>query len=229
MPVYYLEPGSPPVFPDPRESGEEGLLAAGGDLSVERLCAAYDRGIFPWYAERELPLWWSPDPRAVLEPEDLHVSRSLERRLHRGGFELTWNRCFREVVVACGENRDDGTWIHPEVVEAYDALHGLGHAHSLEVWIDGRLAGGIYGVQRGAFFAAESKFHRVRDASKIALVACVRSLAAAGLHLFDVQHRTPYLTGFGVKDLRRAVFLERLRRALEIDLDLEGLVPDWRP
>jgi len=185
--LLYLQPGAPCVFPDPRGSDSEGLVAVGGDLSVRRLVTAYRSGIFPWYEEGFQPLWWSPDPRAVFTPERLHVARSLRRSWRRGGFELRWNHDFERVMRACGESRPEGTWIIEEMVDAYVALHEAGHAHSVEVWADGRLAGGLYGVQVGRLFAAESMFHRVTDASKIAVVAAVTSLFAAGIEVFDTQ------------------------------------------
>lgn len=205
------------------------MLAIGGDLAAQRLLFAYERGIFPWYSEHEQPLWWSPDPRAVLEVEDLHVSRSLQRHLERGAFELSWNKDFPRVIHECSLRRNDGTWIHEEVRTAYIRLHELGHAHSLEVYEGSELVGGIYGVQRGALFAAESKFYRRKNASKVALVACVRSLARAGIELFDVQLSSSYLQGLGVTMIPRKIYLRRLRRALDRELDLKRLELDWRP
>ncbi|MFQ5506976.1 MAG: leucyl/phenylalanyl-tRNA--protein transferase [Planctomycetota bacterium] len=224
----FLEPRSAPGFPRPLGYPPEGLVAVGGDLSPERLLLAYEMGIFPWYSQGELPLWWSPDPRALLEPENLHISRSMRRRLEGGGFELSWNRAFPDVIRECACERADGTWIHAEVIDAFVELHGLGHAHSLEVWMEGKLAGGIYGVQRGAMFAAESKFHRRRDMSKVALIACLRTLARAGLRIFDVQHNSSHLKSLGVTDLRRKDFLASLEQALETRPDWKNLEPDWR-
>ena len=182
-----LAPGQLPAFPDPRTADDDGLVAIGGDLGVERLLLAYESGIFPWYDQDLPPLWWSPDPRTVLQLENLHISRSLRRVLRQHRFELSWNQAFAEVIRACGEKRETGTWILPEMVHAYSRLHELGHAHSLEVWTEGQLAGGLYGVQRGALFAAESMFHRRPNASKVALVASVQSLFRRGIRLFDVQ------------------------------------------
>ena len=227
MQPLYLQPGGPLVFPDPRRADREGLVAVGGDLSVERLLLAYGSGIFPWYETGVPPLWWSPDPRAVLPRTGVHVSRSLLRRLRRGGFDLTWNRAFRAVMHACAEDRAGGTWILPEMIEAYGALHAAGHAHSLEVWEEGRLIGGLYGVQVGALFAAESMFHRRTDASKVALVACARSVAAAGIDLFDVQMLTSHLARFGAVEWPRDAYLRAVARAREERVDLRALVPDW--
>jgi len=165
-------------FPDPNLADDEGLLAIGGDLSPERLLFAYEHGIFPWYDEGLPPMWWSPNPRTVMDVDHLHVSRSLRRVLRSTRFSVSFDRAFRDVILECGRERDEGTWILPEMVEAYCQLHELGHAHSVEVWQGERLVGGLYGVQRGALFAAESMFHRERDASKVALVTAVESLFA---------------------------------------------------
>src|SRR5690349_9058848 len=147
-----LLPGGPIGFPDPEQADDDGLLAIGGDLSRERLLFAYDHGIFPWFDEGVPPLWWSPNPRAVIEPGAVHVSRSLRRVLHSSRFTVTWNRAFEAVMRCCGD-RPGGTWILPEMIEAYTRLHRAGDAYSIEVWEDGELAGGLYGVQRGALFA----------------------------------------------------------------------------
>lgn len=224
-PPVVLLPGSLARFPNPRHFDAEGLIAVGGDLGTMRLVEAYRRGIFPWFEEGYVPLWWSPDPRAVMDPEHLHVSRSLQRVLARGRFELGWNRCFPEVMRACAEGRGDGTWIIPEMLESYGSLHRIGHAHSLEVFVDGELTGGIYGVQVGALFAAESMFHRRTDMSKVALVALVRSLFRAGIELLDVQFRTEHLGSLGAYEVPRTEYLERVKRASERRVNLEGLVP----
>lgn len=218
-----LGPDAPPVFPDPRRGDDEGLVAIGGDLSVERLRAAYRAGIFPWYNEGFPSLWWSPNPRAVLVAEDLHVSRSLQRRLQRKDYVLTWDLAFAEVIQACGQGRKGGTWIVPEMRRAYQRLHLAGDAHSVEVWQDNRLVGGLYGVQSGALFAAESMFHRVTDASKIAVVAASRSLRRAGIQLFDVQFATPHLRSLGVKEISRDDYLARVARAAATPVDLSRL------
>jgi leucyl/phenylalanyl-tRNA--protein transferase len=208
-----LVPGAPYEFPDPEPNDDEGLLAVGGDLSPERLLLAYEHGIFPWYDEGLPPLWWSPNPRAILAPEQLHVSRSLRRALRSGRFRWTANRAFSEVIRECGRERDTGTWILPEMVEAYEALHRLGHAHSFEVWSGERLVGGLYGVQRGALFAAESMFHRETDASKVALVEAAAWLFAHGVTLFDVQFLTSHLASLGAAEISRSEYLRRARLA----------------
>jgi leucyl/phenylalanyl-tRNA--protein transferase len=217
-----LLPGGPLAFPDPEGADDEGLLAIGGDLSPARLLFAYECGIFPWYDEGVPPLWWSPNPRAILEPGSLHVSRSLRRVLRAGRFEVSFDRDFPRVMTDCGK-REAGTWILPEMIEAYTALHRLGHAHSFEVWEGGELAGGLYGVQRGALFAAESMFHRRTDASKVALVHAVRSLFAAGVQLFDVQLMTAHLASMGAGEVPRAAYLARARAASKVVVDLGRL------
>ncbi len=218
-----------PIFPDPEPYDGEGLVAIGGDLRPATLLAAYRAGIFPWFGEGEVPLWWSPDPRAVIDPERLHVSRSLARRLRQPGFRLHWNGDFVGVMTACGESRATGTWIVPEMIAAYHELHRLGHAHSLEVRVDGALVGGVYGVQIGGLFAAESMFHRQTDMSKVALVALVRSLFAAGVELLDVQFATDHLRSLGVHELTRREYLARLRVAVGRTVDLRTLVPSLEP
>jgi leucyl/phenylalanyl-tRNA--protein transferase len=200
-------------FPEPSGFDDDGLVAIGGDVTPERLLVAYERGIFPLYTRDTPPLWWSPNPRAVLPLDELHASRSLERRLQRTDYTVSWNRAFRDVIRACGENRPGGTWILPELVDAYTALHDSGDAFSLEVWMGGELAGGLYGVQRGGLFAAESMFHRRTDASKIALVICARALKQAGIELFDVQYWTRHLSRFGVREIPRSEYLTQLARA----------------
>lgn len=218
-----LSPGAPPVFPDPRRGDDEGLVAIGGDLSSERLLAAYASGIFPWYNEGFPVLWWSPNPRAVLPAEDLHISRSLQRRLARRDYALTWNLAFAEVIAACGEGRKGGTWIVPEMRIAYQRLHRAGFAHSVEVWQQNRLVGGLYGVQSGALFAAESMFHRETDASKVAVVAASRSLRRAGIQVFDVQFATPHLRSLGVREISRDDYLARVAGASRTPIDLARL------
>ena len=177
-------------FPEPRLADADGLLATGGDFEPATLLAAYRQGIFPWPVDGVDLLWWSPDPRAVLPPDGLHVSRSLARTLRRGRFRVTIDAAFDDVVAGCAERRgaDEATWITPRIREAYARLHRLGWAHSVEVWADGALAGGLYGVSIGALFAAESMFHRASDASKVAVVALAqhaRAVGAAGHHLVE--------------------------------------------
>ena len=220
-----LSPGAPIEFPDPRLADDEGLVAVGGDLSPQRLLHAYDHGIFPWYDESLPEMWWSPNPRAVLWPEQLHVSSRLQRTLKTGGFRLTWDREFSEVIRSCGANRSDGTWLTSEMVLAYEELHRLGHVHSLEVWYDNQLAGGIYGVHRGGLFAAESMFHRRTDASKVGLVALVRSLAARGVELIDIQILTGHLESMGATSMPRQDYLSQVGELVGKPVSLEGLTP----
>ena len=222
-----LPPGAPLYFPDPRRVADHGLLAVGADLSMPRLVLAYRNGIFPWFSPGEPPLWWSPNPRGVLLPDEVHVSRSLGRQLRKGGFSLTWNKAFGPVIQACGALRPEGTWITRSMIRAYRALHRAGIAHSLEVWHEGELSGGIYGVQVGALFAAESMFHRRTGASKIALTALARTAARAGIRLIDVQFLTPHLRSMGATELTRDTYLGLVSQLRDVDVDLSGLNPDW--
>lgn len=209
------------AFPDPRLASAEGLLAVGGDLSPQRLLLAYSLGIFPWYGRGEPLLWWSPDPRCVIGPSEVHVSRRLARTLRRGSFRVTCNRAFDAVIAACADLRrhePGGTWLVPEMQAAYRQLHRLGYAHSVEVWQGDQLAGGMYGVALGRFFFGESMFHNVTDASKVALVTLCRHLAEQRFVLLDCQVPNPHLQRMGAKSLARELFLETLYR--------EGLGPD---
>ena len=209
----FLSAGGRPSFPDPHLADENGMLAIGGDLTPERLRLAYDHGIFPWYDEGLPPMWWSPDPRAIIDPAHLRISRSMRRSLHRSGFAVTSNRAFAQVIRACASNRPEGTWLTSDMIEAYEELHRQGDAQSFEVWQDDALVGGLYGVQRGAAFAAESMFHTVANASKVALIAAVTSLFAAGIELFEVQFLTDHLASMGAFNIRRAEYLARLNEA----------------
>jgi leucyl/phenylalanyl-tRNA--protein transferase len=189
-----------------------GLLAAGGDLSPKRLLAAYRRGIFPWYEEGQPILWWSPDPRAVLQPDAVKVSRSLRRSLNKGGFELGIDRAFGEVVAACAEPRryTDSTWITREMAAAYTRLHGLGWAHSFESWRDGELVGGLYGVAIGRVFFGESMFARATDASKVAFVRLAEYLQVHDFRLIDCQVASAHVASLGATTVSRADFLALL-------------------
>ena len=208
-------PETPLWFPDPREANSDGLVAIGGDLSVDRLLLAYRSGIFPWSCE---PItWWSPDPRAIFELDAFHVSRSFAKTLRREPFEITMDKAFVEVMEGCATAREDGNWIGPEFIEAYAALHDAGHAHSVECWQDGELAGGVYGVAVGGLFAGESMFHRVSEASKVALHHLVGVLNDCGYALFDIQMLTPVTTQLGASQIPRDEYLERLENAVEMD------------
>lgn len=200
-------------FPDPDDADPEGLVASGGDLEPGTVIAAYRAGIFPWpYDERTL-LWWSPDPRAVLPLDALRVSRRLARTVRTGRFRVTVNAAFPAVIDGCAAR--DETWITPAMRAAYVRLHGLGWAHSVEVWGgEGDLAGGLYGLAIGGLFAAESMFHRARDASKVAVVALVQHARQVGVTLLDAQIPTPHLASLGVRAIPRREYLARLRHAL---------------
>lgn len=221
--LVFLPPGGAVDFPDPELADDEGLIAVGGDLSPDRLLLAYERGIFPWYSAGLPPVWWSPNPRAVMDLERLHVSRSMRRILRGGRFSLSHNRAFARVMQGCAADRDGGTWILPEMVLAYTHLHQLGHAHSIEVWAGERLVGGLYGVQRGALFAAESMFHRETNASKLALIATLHFLFDAGVELFDVQFLTSHLESLGAYTISRAEYLERVAIASKKNISLPHL------
>lgn len=205
-------------FPPVETATPEGLLAVGGDLRPARLLEAYRHGIFPWYNDDQPILWWSPDPRAVLFPEKLHVSRSLERTIRRGRFTVTLDACFRDVMIQCAGPRpqypEGGTWITPAMVEAYSALHELGHAHSVETWQEGRLVGGLYGVAIGGAFFGESMFSRAGDASKVALVTLLRQLRAWKFRIFDCQQSSPHVLRLGAEEIPRREFTRHLAAAV---------------
>jgi leucyl/phenylalanyl-tRNA--protein transferase len=189
-----------------------GLLAAGGDLSAERLLDAYARGIFPWFGDGDPLLWWSPDPRMVLFVDELHVSKSLRRTIRSGRFEVTMDTAFRDVMEGCAEPRPDhaGTWITLEMLSAYQQLATLGYAHSVEAWEGDSLAGGLYGVAIGRMFYGESMFSRVSDASKVAFVHLVRQLRRWDMPLVDCQMSTTHLATLGAREIPRADFLGRM-------------------
>ena len=201
----------PSRFPDPRTGPPDGPLAWGGDLRPETLLDAYAHGIFPWPVSDGTLYWWSPDPRAIIPLDGLHVSRSLRRTLRSRRFRCTVDTAFAAVVAGCAERVGEGTWITTAMASAYRRLHARGVAHSIEVWDhDGQLAGGLYGVATGAVLSGESMFHRVSDASKVALVETVARLRAGGFALFDVQLQTRHLASMGAVELPRDVFLDNL-------------------
>lgn len=211
-PIRFL--GEALEFPPPEASGPEGLLAAGGDLSPGRLLLAYRSGIFPWFNDDSLILWWSPDPRMVLFPEHLKVSKSMSKILQRGDFTITKNQCFAEVIESCAQisrKGEPGTWITQQMVEAYSELHRQGYAVSYEAWQGEQLAGGLYGVELGHVFCGESMFSRVSNASKAAFIYMVREQSAAGCRLIDCQMYTPHLASLGAAPVARAEFLAMLR------------------
>ena len=197
-----------------------GLLCAGGDLTAGRLLAAYSRGIFPWFSEGDPILWWSPDPRMVLFPEELKVSRSLRKAVARGSFEIRMDTAFQSVMQACAEPRDGqaGTWIVPEIVEAYTRLHEMGFAHSVESWRDGVLVGGLYGMALGRAFFGESMFAREADASKVALVRLVARLRERDFTVVDCQQNTAHLASLGAREIPRAAFSQLLQESIQYPL-----------
>ena len=214
FPYVRLRPHDPAWFPPTTVADEEGLVAYGGDLQPARLLAAYRCGIFPWFNDDALPLWWSPDPRCVLFPERVHVSRSMARVLRAGTFEFRHNTACAAVIDACRitpRPDQDGTWITPAVQAAYLALHELGVVHSAETWCAGRLVGGMYGVWLGNVFFGESMFSHEPNASKFALITWVQHLRAAGVQLFDCQVETPHLLSLGAELLPRSAFEAHLR------------------
>lgn len=202
------------LFPPPELAEPDGLLAVGGDLSAERLLLAYSMGIFPWFNEGDPPLWWSPDPRCIIEPHAVHISRSLAKTLKKGLFDISFDRAFAEVISACSDLRreGEGTWITPEMETAYERLHDLGYAHSVECWRDGELVGGLYGVCLGRCFFGESMFHRITDASKLAFVALCEEAREKRFELIDCQLPTPHLKSLGAREISRTEFLLRLQR-----------------
>ncbi|HEV2947640.1 MAG TPA: leucyl/phenylalanyl-tRNA--protein transferase [Gemmataceae bacterium] len=203
------------LWRDPERADATGLVAIGGDLSPERLLEAYRRGIFPWYDE-ELPIcWWSPDPRAIFELDRFHVSRRLQRTCRSSRFQVSFDQAFSEVIRGCADRPGQGTWITSEMVDAYEALQRLGYAHSVEVWKENQLSGGIYGVAVGSLFAGESMFSRCTDASKVALVHLVDRLRERGFQLFDIQFLNAHTARLGAVEIPRTEYLARLRTALE--------------
>lgn len=216
MPVYLLNEQM--VFPPPQFARADGLLAIGGDLGQERLLLAYRQGIFPWFMEGEPILWWSPDPRLVLYPPDFRLSRSLRKKIRQNIFSITIDQAFREVITACALTRrekNEGTWIGADMIEAYCRLHEAGVAHSVEAWYEGGLAGGVYGVSLGRCFFGESMFTRVRDASKAALAALVGHLQMHSFDFIDCQIATSHLIRMGAREIPRTLFLKQLGKALE--------------
>ena len=204
------------TFPPLEAASPEGLLAVGGDLNPDRLLSAYRQGIFPWYSDDQPILWWSPDPRAVLYPSKLHISKSLRKSLRTRGFEVSADRAFALVIATCAESRNhgEGTWITSGMQEAYCALHRMGYAHSVETWHNGELVGGLYGLAIGKAFFGESMFSRVADASKTALVGLATSLAAEGYRFIDCQVVSEHLTSLGAEAAPRDRFASELNEAV---------------
>jgi leucyl/phenylalanyl-tRNA--protein transferase len=218
VPVYRLTDQY--VFPDPNDADDSGLLAVGGDLHPKRVLLAYAQGIFPWPHGDAWPmLWFSPDPRMVLLPSDLHVSRSLRKTCNKGLYDIRFDTAFEQVVRACSTTyrpNQDGTWVTPEMVEAYCRLHEFGFAHSIEAWAAGELVGGLYGLSLGGAFFGESMFAHRSDASKVAFVHLVRQLQIWAFHMIDCQVYTEHLERFGAREWPRSRFLRALDRALQM-------------
>lgn len=204
------------TFPAINSATPDGLLAAGGDLSTTRLLAAYRQGVFPWY-DRDSPiLWWSPDPRMVLYPDQVHISKSLNKTLKRQPFDITFDKAFSDVMIACAQPRSDEvssgnhTWIQEEMIEAYTSLHQQGHAHSVECWLAGRLVGGLYGVSIGRVFFGESMFSTVTDSSKVAFASLCQHFVECGIELIDCQVYSDHLARLGAVTISRDSFIEQL-------------------
>ncbi len=211
-------------FPPVDAATEDGLLMIGGKLSVTWVLNAYRRGIFPWPlvdGHTQILAWFCPDPRTVIELDSLYVSRRLARRVRSGQYRVTCDACFDTVLSSCAAPREfQGlTWITPQMARVYGQLHRLGHAHSIEVWQGDRLVGGLYGISLGGFFAGESMFYRVRDASKVAMVTLVAHLRAKGFSLFDIQQTTTHALRMGASEMSREAFLARLRTAIRQPID----------
>jgi len=215
MPVYRLIKKL--VFPPPELAEESGLLAVGGDLSVERLVLAYSMGIFPWYSDGEPILWWSPDPRPIIFPQKLKIPHTLRQTMKKGIFRVTTNVAFEDVIRNCSticRKGQDGTWITDSMIEAYIRLHQVGYAQSVEAWDGDELAGGFYGILLGRAFFGESMFARKSDASKVAFATYAKELAEKGFELIDCQTPTPHMQRFGAVEIPRAEFLQLLQKAL---------------
>ncbi len=224
MPVYQLTDDL--IFPDPSNSEPDGLLAVGGDLSTDRLILAYSNGIFPWYSDDAPILWWSPDPRLILFPDELKVSNSLKQILKQGKFKVKFDVDFAQVIRLCAEvNRKDqaGTWITNEMEKAYIKLHELGFAHSVEAYLDDELAGGLYGLSLGKAFFGESMFHNKTDASKVALFYLVEKLKQWKFDFIDAQVKTSHLISMGAREIEREEFLGLLQSSL----DHESKIGQW--
>ncbi len=213
MPIFRLSDYI--LFPPPELARYDGLLAVGGDLSPARLLMAYEMGIFPWYTEDDVDiLWWAPDPRLILELDEFHISRRLRREIRQKKFQVTFDRNFSEVIVACATSRPE-TWIVPEMQEAYCRLHELGYAHSVECRLDNRLVGGLYGVSLGGVFFGESMFSQVANSSKIALAGLVARLKEWDFNFIDCQVKTDHLISLGAREIPGALFFNRLRQSIK--------------
>lgn len=206
-------------FPDPNLADEDGFLVAGGDLSPEFLVAAYSQGIFPWFSEGQPILWWSPDPRMILLPENFKLAKSLRQLIQRSEFEIRVDTCFEEVIRACAQlprAGQDGTWITEDMIQAYCQMHQLGLAHSFETFHNNQLVGGLYGISLGAAFFGESMFFREKNASKVAFYYMVQVAKRWNFDFIDAQQSTTHLASLGAEDISRTAFLDRLSSALQV-------------
>ena len=223
MPVFWL-PENTMVFPDPALANSDGILAIGGDLSVERLLVAYRMGIFPWFNPEDPIVWWSPDPRFVLFPEDLKVSKSMRPYFNQDKFRVSFDTQFETVMRACQKSRRKGqggdTWITENMVKGYCELHEKGYAHSIEVWQKKELVGGLYGIALGKCFFGESMFTYVNNASKFGFISLVRRLHTRGYRLIDCQQSTKHLASLGAQDIRRAQFLQLLKEYVDLPSEI---------
>lgn len=210
-------------FPDPEEAEADGLLAYGGDLEPQTLLEAYTHGIFPWYSEGDPILWWSPDPRCLLLPAAFDISARSRRKIRNSGFQFSVDRAFRKVMQCCALPRgeEEGTWLLPEMQSAYAGMHALGFAHSVEIWRDGSLAGGIYGVAIGNAFFGESMFRLVPEASRASLLCLVALMSRAGMNFLDCQIASPHMLEMGAKEIPRKQFLAMATEACQ------QIGPDW--
>ncbi|MFK8282829.1 leucyl/phenylalanyl-tRNA--protein transferase [Capnocytophaga cynodegmi] len=200
-------------FPSPEIASEEGIVAYGYDLTPERLLEAYQNGIFPWYNEEEPVLWWSPNPRFVLFPEKLHISKNIKKLLRKNIYQVTYNQSFEEVIINCASiprKGQDGTWIHPEMITTYTQLHQLGYAHSVEVWYENQLVGGLYGIKMGNIFCGESMFSRKSNASQVGFITFLQQHPE--IKLVDCQVYSEYLEKLGAEEIPRTQFLEIIRK-----------------
>lgn len=216
MPVFRLTDQL--AFPSPHLATEEGLLAVGGDLSIDRLLLAYSQGIFPWYSEGQPILWWSPDPRMVLYPDEFKRSKSLDKTIRRELYQVTFDTAFGQVINACADTRirnSEGTWITPEMRTAYTQLHEQGYAHSVEAWYHGQIVGGLYGICLGRIFFGESMFSTMTDASKVCLVELVKFARNQEFTIIDCQVPTPHLRSLGARNIARRKFLTLLNQSLQ--------------
>lgn len=235
MALSWLDTSTNSRFPAIESAGEDGLLAAGGDLSAQRLISAYQQGIFPWFSQTDPILWWSPDPRLVLFTDQIKISHSLKKTLRSTSMTVTMDHAFNDVITACATRRKDqtndleqSTWIHPDMIKAYTELHQQGIAHSIECWQDKQLVGGLYGIAIGQIFFGESMFSIMRDSSKIALVALCQQLSRWGFPLIDCQVYSSHLASMGAADIARSDFINYLDKYCHItppnncwELDLE--------